>query len=814
MCSGEAHTCFHCGLPVPDGIDLHVEIQGEDREMCCYGCQAVAEAIVSNKLEAYYSHRTTTNDRPDELVPAELAELIVYDDETLQQTFVSEHSGSTKEASLILEGIVCAACVWVNERYVGQLPGVVSFSVNYSTHRAQLVWDDEQIKLSDVLAAIAAIGYHAHPFDPARQEQIHRKERSVAIRKLGVAGVGAMQVMMLAVAMYVGDYQGMDDDIRGLMEWASLVITIPVLLYSAQTFFRSAWGDLRRKRLGMDVPVSIAILGAFSASVWHTVIGDGEVYFDSVTMFTFFLLLGRFLEMSARHKAGQAADELVKLMPSTAHLRRDGEFVSVPVTELRTGDEVLIKPGESVPADGMITEGGSSVNESLLTGESVPQARTIGDQLIGGTVNIESPLTMRVEKLGAETVLASISRLLEQAQSQKPAIAALANRVAAWFVAALLVVATVVYGVWYFQAPEEAFRITLSVLVVTCPCALSLATPVALTAVTGGLTSLGVLVTRGTALETLARVSDIIFDKTGTLTHGQLELASVTVLETMDVEKAHAIAAGLEAFSEHPVGEAIKRGVSAEPCHEVNVVTAQGVEGHCGGVRYKLGKWDFAVGAGEAPEIEGQATGTVVYLGSEGKALAAFLLTDTLREEAVETIHRLSRHGVRSHLLSGDQERVVSAVASELKIDDAHGAQLPADKLEYVKQLQKQGQVVAMVGDGVNDAPVLAGAHVSIAMGSGAQLAQASSDIVLLSENLGHLDEAIQKARKTLKIIRQNLTWAIGYNLVALPLAAAGFIAPWMAAIGMSLSSLIVVLNALRLKGTRENAANVPYNRP
>ena len=813
MCSGESHTCFHCGLPVPEGIDLKVKIKGEERDMCCFGCHAVAEAIVANNLEAYYSHRTKTNDRPDELVPSELSELTVYDDESLQKTFVSEGSGDTKEASLILEGIVCAACVWVNERYVSKLPGVVSFSVNYSTHRAQLVWDDSLIKLSDVLAAIAAIGYSAHPFDPARQEQMHREERSVAIRKLGVAGVGAMQVMMLAVAMYLGDYQGMDRGIRSLMEWSSLVITIPVLLYSAQTFFRSAWRDIRRSRLGMDVPVSIAILGAFSASVWHTFIGDGEVYFDSVTMFTFFLLLGRFLEMSARHRAGQAADELVKLMPSTAHLKRGTEFVSVPVTELRAGDHVLVKPGEAIPADGIVVEGESSVNESLLTGESLPQVRAGGDQLIGGTVNIESPLTMQVEKLGAETVLASISRLLEQAQAEKPAIAALANRVAAWFVAVLLLVAACVYGYWHINNPEEAFRITLSVLVVTCPCALSLATPVALTAVTGSLTTLGVLVTRGTALETLARVTDIIFDKTGTLTHGKLELSKTQKLGDMETQQARAIAAGLEQFSEHPVATALKKDTDAAECSDVTVVTAQGVRGLHLGKTYDLGKWAFVTGeASSAPaEIEGFDGGTVVYLGSEGKVLAAFLLSDTLREEAPAAISQLISHEVKPHLLSGDNESVVSSVAQALGIDDARAAQLPADKLAYVKQLQDEGRIVAMVGDGVNDAPVLAGAHVSVAMGNGAQLAQASSDIVLLSENLGHLDHAIIQSRKTLSVIRQNLMWAVGYNLVALPLAAMGFIAPWMAAIGMSLSSLIVVLNALRLKGERDNSSDVPY---
>lgn len=794
--------CFHCGLPVPDGLDLHVSILGESRDMCCYGCKAVAESIVDNHLEAYYTHRTVTNERPDELVPAALLEMQVYDDANLQKSFVSARSESVKEASLILEGIVCAACVWVNERHVGALPGVISFSVNYSTHRAQLVWDNTQIKLSDVLAAIAAIGYHAHPFDPHRQEAIYKKERSIAIRKLGVAGVGAMQVMMLAVAMYIGDYQGMDSGIRSLMEWASLVITLPVLLYSGQTFFRAAWGDLSRRRLGMDVPVSIALIGAFSASLFHTVTGDGEVYYDSVTMFSFFLLLGRFLEMNARHRAGQVAEELVKLMPTTAHRKTKDGFESIPVTELRSGDLVLVKPGEAVPADGEVVEGRSLVDESLLTGESIPQSRLAGDRLIGGTVNTESPLTMRVLQIGQETVLASISRLLEQAHAEKPAIAALANRVAAWFVAALLLVATCVYTFWYFHSPDDAFRITLSVLVVTCPCALSLATPVALTAVTGNLTALGVLVTKGTALETLARVTDIIFDKTGTLTKGKLTLDKLIPFDGTDKAKAHAIAAGLEEYSEHPLAQAIRQGVDSVECTDVEAITGVGVKGSHNGSEYRLGKWSF-VSSGPEPDIDGAADGTVVYLGVGSRVLAAFVLADTLRNEAASTIKLLQEHGVTPHLLSGDNKTVVASVADQLGITSAFGAQLPADKLAYMTELQEQGKVVAMVGDGVNDAPVLAGAHVSVAMGGGAQLAQASSDIVLLSEHLAHLDEAIVKSRQTLTIIRQNLSWAIGYNLVALPLAAMGYVAPWMAAIGMSLSSLIVVLNALRLKGDR-----------
>ena len=797
-------ACYHCGLPVPDSLDLEVKILGEARPMCCAGCKAVAEAIVENGLDDFYRHRTSSAPQGEELIPEALRELDLYDNEKLQASFVHQHEGDVREASLILEGITCAACVWLNERHVKSLDGVLDFHVNYSTHRAQLTWDNSRIHLSDVLKAISAIGYHAHPFDPGKQAELHKKERSKMIRRIGVAGVGMMQVMMLAVAMYLGAYEGMDENIRNLLRWASLVITIPVILYSAKPFFVSAWRDLKRRKLGMDVPVSLAIAAAFLASAWATVRGSGEVYFDSVTMFTFFLLSGRFLEMSARHQAGRVADELVRLMPATAHRLGKNGIDVVPAGELVVGDQVLVKPGETIPADGKIVEGVSSVDESLLTGESLPLKREPGDAVIGGSVNRESPLTVRVEKVGSDTVLAAISRLLERAHAEKPAIAELANRVAGWFVLALLIIATAVYLYWLPSGAEKAFWITLSVLVITCPCALSLATPVAITAATGALTKLGVLTTRGHALETLAATTDIIFDKTGTLTQGELSLSRVKPLGDRSEREILAIASALEAFSEHPIAQAIHAKDTDLEASNVETVPGMGVEGMVAGQRYRLGNSDYISSWHPDKELpEGSGKSTQIFLADKNSVLASIELGDNLRPESKDMVRRLNASGIEVHLLSGDNPGAVKVVADELNIQHAKGNQLPGDKLAYVKHLQGQGKTVAMVGDGINDAPVLAAAQVSIAMGAGAQLAQASADMVLLSNDLNHLPKAIDKARRTLKIIRQNIAWAITYNLVALPLAAMGFIAPWMAAIGMSFSSLLVVLNALRLKGGR-----------
>jgi Cu2+-exporting ATPase len=615
-----------------------------------------------------------------------------------------------------------------------------------------------------------------------------------------------MQVMMLAVALYSGADEGMDPALRTFLRWVSLLLTLPVVVYSAKSFFTSAWRDLKRRQLGMDVPVSIAIGSAFLASAWATVTDSGDIYFDSVTMFTFFLLAGRFLEMGARHRAGQAAEELVKLLPATAARLGDHGEERVPVSDLAPGDRVLVRPGESVPADGRITEGRSSVDESLLTGESLPQVRNPGDLLIGGTVNNESPLVMQVESVGEGTVLSAIVRLLDRAQTEKPSVARLADRVAGWFVAALLLLAAAVAWWWWQHDAVRAFAVTLSILVVTCPCALSLATPAAVTAATGALTRLGVLTTRGHALETLARATHVIFDKTGTLTEGRLRLESVVLVGDRDRESCLRLAAALEQASEHPIAHALCASVdSLAAASDIVATPGLGIEGSVDGQRYRIGVAAYVSGlqglAREQPSVAGDYPDGVV-LGDAQGLLAHFSFADRLRAWAAESVAQLQGLGLEVELLSGDRLEAVQAVAQELGIARYRARCQPQDKLARINELQRQGAVVAMVGDGVNDAPVLAAAQVSLAMGSGTQLAHASADMVLLSEQLPHLAQAVRTSRRTLRVIRQNLGWALVYNLVAVPLAASGWVAPWMAAIGMSSSSLVVVLNALRLRTT------------
>lgn len=811
--------CFHCQLPVPAGSDISVTIDGEDRAMCCHGCQAVAEAIVAGGMSDFYRYRSASPARPEELVPAFLDQLKAYDKPAVQQHFIETAippeqvagEANSREVALILEGIVCAACIWLNERHLGALPGVLSVNINYSTHRARVRWDNSQIQLSEILEAISRIGYLAHPYDPDRQQALIEQQRKTQLRRLGLAGVLGMQIMIFAVAMYSGEWWGIETEFLQLFRWLSLLVCVPLLIFSSRTFFASAWRDIQNRRVGMDVPVALGIGIAFSASVLHTVQGTGAVYYDSVAMFTFFLLGARYFEMSARKRTAEASEALLNLQPAVATRLNNENGIdrqyNVAVAELCVGDRVLVRPGENIATDGIVLEGSSGVNESLLTGESLPVLRSAGDAVIGGSINTESPLIIRVEKIGDDTVLASIQRLLEQAQSHKPAIAQLADRIAARFVSVILLIASGVAVYWWQAGNPHWLAITVATLVVTCPCALSLATPTAITAASGALARIGLLTHSSTALETLARVSDFVFDKTGTLTSGEFTLVKTVTLGKYDQEHCLQIAAALEAGSEHPIAKGIIHATGTASFHasDLRNTAGGGVSGKIDNSIWHLGSPSFiktvcAADFDEAILHQNKiAELSLVALASDDKIHAVFALDDILRDEAVAMIERLHSHQIKTHLFSGDHHAIAQRIADELGIKDVRAGLKPEDKLTAVRELQQQGACVAMVGDGINDAPVLAGADVSIAMGSGTQLAAASADMILLSNHISYLALAHSITRRTLNIIRQNLLWAIGYNIIAVPAAAMGYVEPWLAALGMSASSLIVVLNALRL---------------
>lgn len=801
-----AEGCYHCGLPIPQGSQFNTVIEGKTRHMCCPGCQAVAQTIVESGLDNFYKHRATTSGAPEvksqTLSDAQMAELALYDQDAVQRDFVANTGDNLKEATLVIEGITCAACIWLLEHHIGQQPGVTKASVNLTNHRARITWDPSEQVLSEILAEIYRIGYQAHPYHPDKEEQLLEQENKRAIRRLGVAGLGMMQVMMIAVALYGGAIQGIENKHVTFMRWASMVIATPVILYAARPFFIAALRDIRTRHLSMDVPVSIAIGGAYLASVWATVTDSGEVYFDSVTMFTFFLLIGRFLEMKARHRTGRAGNSMLNLLPASAIRIKDGEETLIPAAEVAIGDHILVKPGHTIPADGRIIAGNSSVDESALTGEYLPIRKELDETVIGGTINVENPITIEVTHVGAESQLSAIVRLLERAQEDKPQVAQIADRVASYFVAAVLLTAVTVCTAWWFIAPEDAFWITLSVLVVTCPCALSLATPTALTAATGTLRQNGVLITRGHVLESFSRATHVVFDKTGTLTEGNLTLQQTVSLNDAQSESHLKMAAALEKHSEHPIARAFHDVHTNLHVDNLQAELGQGLEGVIDGQRYRIGKpeYAFAVCAAECeqPALPAQS-GQWLLLCNEAEPLAWFRLNDQIRPEAKQAIGALQRLGLQCEMLTGDSSSAVQEVAAELKIDTIISGVSPGEKLAHIQSLQQQGAQVVMVGDGINDIPVLAGAQTSIAMGSATDLAKTNADGVLISADLMRLVDAIRLSRKTRSVIRQNLGWSASYNLLALPLAALGFIAPYMAALGMSLSSLVVVGNALRL---------------
>lgn len=792
--------CFHCGSVVAAGSHWQVTYQGDSKPCCCGGCQAAAQIVLGQGLGRYYEFRTG-DARPAE---AQQRDWSVFDRESSLRKYTRQETDGTRTVSLQLEGLHCAACGWLIENSLGQLPGVRALTVQVPVERAELRFDPTQVALGTLLQRIGELGYVARPLSFTSRDDEGAAERRRALLRLAVAGFGMMQVMTFAVSLYVGALEGIDANLARLMRLTSMIVATPVVLFSAQPFFAAAWRSLRAGTLGMDVPVAASIGAAYAWSVWATLVGRGAVYFDSAVMFTFFLLCGRYVEMSLRHRSGARQHALARLLPESVLRLDEAGGERVTPDELVAGDEISILPGERVPADCAVLEGESDVDESLLTGEAAPRRRVPGDTLTAGTLNLGRPLRSRVLRVGPDSTLASVSRLLVRAQASRPRFADQADRVAAWFVAVILLLSVGVAVHWLHHDPARAFPTVLAVLVVTCPCALSLATPAALASATSRLAAAGLLVTRSRALERLAHADRIVFDKTGTLTRGAVRVARTHVLDSRsDAGRCLALAAALERFSSHPIAAAFARMEAAPGATAPEVEAGRGVGATIAGVRYRIGRYDYAAElcprhSSALPAPPDTATGLIVLADTAGP-LAWFELSDSLREDAPGVLEGLRQRGIEPLIASGDRPAVVAAVAARLRVSEARSSLDAASKLAWVRELQQSGRGVVMVGDGVNDAPVLAGADVSVAIGSGTDLAKVSADLVLMGGHLAPLGEAIDTARRARRIIRQNLLWAALYNATAVPLAAAGMLQPWMASIGMSLSSLLVVLNATRL---------------
>ena len=846
--------CFHCGEALPIAPAL-ATVDGAERAFCCTGCAAAARWIVDASLQDYYRlrQRDAAKIDPDD------TDYRAWDRDDVLAGHTRAVDGG-REITILIDGMRCAACAWLIDRALCRDDGVREITANAVTGRIRIVWDPQRTHLSVLLSRLASLGYRPALATGTAREDAHRRERRRWLIRLGVAGLGAMQAMMFAEALYLDTARQMPIPTRDFFRWIAFLVSTPVVFYAGWPFLEGMWRELRGRRLGMDTLIASSTLLAYFASLAETLRGGAHVWYDAAVMFVFLLLAARMLEQRARSAASAQVDALARARPALATRERaDGSREQVPLEALRVGDIVRIAVGEAVPADGvlidcvrfdgMLADGmladciraegmrvesartrsmpiDSAANdyttaiahdsyamtafdESLLTGESRAVFKASGDTIYAGSLCRERPARLRVMHIGENTRLSQLTRLVERAQAQRPALAQQADRIAAWFVAALSLIACAVYVWWRMHEPARAFEVALAVLVVSCPCALSLAVPTALTTVHGALAKLGVLALRPEALSALARADRIVFDKTGTLSDRTPRITAVEAFDGMSSAQALAIAAALERDSGHPLAAAFASAALASAAHGDDIADViadiadlrsepgYGIAGRLDRIHYRLGRAHWAA----ANDVRALADDDALWLGDGRRAFARFALDETLRADAADAVSDLRRLGLRVDICSGDAQARVARLAAMLGIDAAavRARQTPEDKLAYAHARQAAGEVVAMVGDGLNDAPVLAGANVSLALADGAALAQRAADFVIVGDALRRIPQAVALARRSERIVRENIAWAIGYNLLALPLAASGALTPWMAAVGMALSSLLVTLNALRL---------------
>jgi Cu2+-exporting ATPase len=809
--SNGAPACFHCGEPIRGGSPFRIRFDGEMHPACCAGCVAVADTIIHAGLADYYRARSALPHTPAEPGGDRSRAFARYDLPGVRDQYAASdpQGGGQQHATLMLAGVTCPACLWLAERRLRQLPGVCEVTVNYATHRAEVHWQSGTLGLARLVGSLDDIGLTAFPAETGAARQAAEKLRKRALWELFVAAFAMMQVMMYTVPMYFADPGEVTDDVRGLMQWAGFVLTIPVMLFSARPLLTSAWHAIRAGVVNMDVPVSLAILLTFFASTRAMLQTGGEVYFDSISMFVFLLLGTRYLETGLRQRGMAELERLAHATPATAcrltNYPTQRETTEVASAALEAGDVILVDTGGTVPADGVLLETGGDIDESLMTGESRPVRKEPGDMVIGGSLNTGAPLLVEVTRVGVETVLNRLIKSSETALGERPAQVKRADAIAARMALFTLLHAAITGAAWLAIDASRALNVTVAVLAITCPCALALAVPAALTAATGQITRSGLIIRRGGVLGTLARVTDVVLDKTGTLTTGHLQVERI---DAAFPDMALAIAAALEAGSPHPIARAIvaaahSRGIEAAVARNI-AIEPRGLSGQLGGSVYRIGPAPADVAV-----LHEDASITRVALYRKESVIATFRLRDELRSDAYALAERLRQTGIRLHVLSGDSTAAVAQAAGKLGIAQWHARLMPAEKQAYVQQLQRDGGVVLAIGDGVNDAPVLAQSDCGIAIAAGADLARARADAVLIDSRLVPVAGALATARKTSIIIRQNLVWAVLYNACAIPAAASGLIAPVWAALGMSLSSFVVIVNSMRAaRPPRQNEAH------
>ncbi len=810
-----AHACFHCGQAIPEGDLILRPINGEQREFCCHGCASVCEVIYEAGMESFYQ-RT-----PDgELLsppPPPNKDIEFFDYDEVQSQYVTELS-DRREITLMSDAIHCAACVWLIEHSLAKVDGILLASVNFTNKQIKVRWNNSKLKLSDIIKKLNAIGYDATPYDASTSEAAYRKANRDLLYRLGFAGFAMMNIMWFSVALYTGASE--DQEYRQYFHWLELIIATVTLAYSGQPFLKGALTSLKARTVGMDVSISLGMLTTYFYSFWVTINPEsiGEVYFDTLIDFMFLLLIGRYLEAISKNKAVDASRRLMNLQPKVARQIIEGEPKIMPVRALARGAEIMVKPGEQFPVDGSVISGLSMVNESMLSGESREIIKQIGDRVAAGTLNVDGTLTVAVERILQDTQLGRIVHMVEEAQGSKAPIQCTADKIMPWFVSTTLALAFASFAFWFFNTGIEfAIMTSTAVLIITCPCAFGLATPMAIAVASGISARHGILIKNGTVLETLQSIEHFVFDKTGTLTKGQMQLVDYHLSVQDDDKQLLLEIASIEHLSEHSLGRAMSEAIKSElalsnkdwlPITEFKALPGKGVQGVYQDRVINVGTANWLVSLGMVlPEAFTELSNerallaqTAVWVARDNTVVALLFLEDEIRPEAIELIQRLKAKGKEVTLLSGDLKVVAQRVAEQLGGMNVIAEVLPEDKNQVIRDLQAKGQLVAMIGDGVNDAPALVRADVGIALGSGTDVSMDSADIVLMNNELLAVDTAVELSARTLKTIKQNIVSSITYNVIMVPLAMSGVLTPLIAAITMPLSSLVVIGNAARIR--------------